>query len=186
MVFNDSLQIFSKSKVNYPNNNSSKSNLHKLITENSLHIGKSIGLVVDKGVFDDPNSGELRKSLYPRMGYLFRFRNELKLFSEVGNAKKFEIIILNKPDNNGSVHFNMISKHLSNCRIVACNQPEKPQPQHLVHPHFVVKKAIDLYAAPDSSTFKQNCPNYCALASFIFASRNAHKLLLYRPGRVAL
>ena len=109
VVFNDSLQIFSKSKVNYPNNNSSKSNLHKLITENSLHIGKSIGLVVDKGVFDDPNSGELRKSLYPRMGYLFRFRNELKLFSEVGNAKKFEIIILNKPDNNGSVHFNMIS-----------------------------------------------------------------------------
>ena len=92
----ESMKQFTRASSNFILNVSSKSNLHKLILENCLYLGKYIGLVTDKGIFDDPNGGDLRCSLYYRLHNLFRFVNEKNLF-DIGHAKKFEVLILGKP-----------------------------------------------------------------------------------------
>jgi hypothetical protein len=72
-----------------------KSNLYKLILENAFNLSaNNIGMVVDSGIFDDNGLTNYREQVYLRLKYLFRFNNELKLFSEVGNAKKYEVVIL--------------------------------------------------------------------------------------------
>lgn len=97
----ESQKVFFNSYSNYIFNVGGKSNLFRLILENSMQLSnRNIGLVIDEGLFDDNNAGAFRKHLYHRMTYHFRFNNELKLFSEVGNAKKYELIILgNSRDN---------------------------------------------------------------------------------------
>jgi len=91
----ESFKYFFNSPNNYSFNSGGKSNLFRLVLENCLKLSqKNVGLVIDEGLFDDPNVGVFRKALYYRMLNHFRFNNELKLFSEVGNAKKYEIIIL--------------------------------------------------------------------------------------------
>ena len=45
-------------------------------------------------MYDDARGGALRKELYCRLKYLFQFRNEMKLFSQIGNAKNYEISII--------------------------------------------------------------------------------------------
>ena len=71
-----------------------KSNLYKLILENAFNVSsRNIGMVVDSGIFDDNGLTNYREQVYLRLNYLFRFNNELKLFSEVGNAKKYEVVI---------------------------------------------------------------------------------------------
>lgn len=70
-------------------------NLYKAILYNSLYLSNGfIGIVHDRGIYSDRQGDALRNYLYNRLEYLFRFNNELKLFSGVGNAKKFEVSIL--------------------------------------------------------------------------------------------
>jgi len=72
-----------------------KPNLHKLVIENCLNISNGIvGIIHDKGIYEDNNGQVLRGKLYKLLKYYFQFQNELKLFSGVGNTKKFEISIL--------------------------------------------------------------------------------------------
>jgi hypothetical protein len=96
LIFADSCKVFFRAQSNYCLNQSAKSNLYKLFYEQSMNIGKYIGLVHDRGIFSDSKGVELRKQAYLKLKYLFRFNNELKLFADVGNAKKFEISILVK------------------------------------------------------------------------------------------
>jgi hypothetical protein len=105
-VMMDCTMHFVNAKQNFPLNDSSKSNLHKLVVESSINAGKHVGIVIDKGIFDDPNGGKLRSAIFNRLKYIFRFRNELKLFNEVGNAKKFEILILS---NSKTINFDQIA-----------------------------------------------------------------------------
>jgi len=89
-----SLKSFFNSICNYQYS-SGKNNLFKLILENALSLSpKLIGFVIDDGIFGDLKSGRLRAALFKRINYLFRFNNELKLFGEVGNAKKYEILTI--------------------------------------------------------------------------------------------
>jgi len=97
-IFAESSKSFFRNKVCYPLNTSSKSNLYKLFYEQAAGLGCYIGLVHDRGIFSDSKGVGLRKIAYESLKYLFRFNNELKLFSEVGNAKKFEVSILKTSD----------------------------------------------------------------------------------------
>jgi hypothetical protein len=82
-------------KSNFPYTQG-KSNLFKLIIENTLRINsKYLGFVIDTGLFDQNGMEDFRSVLYRQLQFLFRFSNDLKLFEEVGGAKKFEVIILN-------------------------------------------------------------------------------------------
>ena len=95
LINTDSTQNFLCSMSNYPATKNSSANLYKSVLENALNYStKHIGILHDKGVYDDSKDNELRKKLYYRLEYYFQFQNELKLFSEVGNAKKYEISIL--------------------------------------------------------------------------------------------
>jgi hypothetical protein len=78
-----------------------KSNLYKLVLENSLNLSNSgIGMVIDQGIFDSSDDILFREELYPKLKYLYRFNNELKLFAEVGNAKKYEVVIIDNLNTN--------------------------------------------------------------------------------------
>ena len=50
-------------------------------------------------------------SAYENLEYLFRFNNELKLFTDVGNAKKFEVSIfnMNKKESAMSISWSFMS-----------------------------------------------------------------------------
>ncbi|MDB9987978.1 hypothetical protein OAD88_01225 [Flavobacteriaceae bacterium] len=95
LIFTDSVQSFFSSISNYPYNTSSTTNICKLFLEQSLSIGKLIGLVHDRGIYSDSKGLKLKNTSYENLEYLFRFNNELKLFTDVGNAKKFEVSIFN-------------------------------------------------------------------------------------------
>jgi hypothetical protein len=49
------------------------------------------GFLHPEGIYDDPNGGDFRKQVYPRLRAHFQFHNELKLFPEVHHVTKFSI-----------------------------------------------------------------------------------------------
>ncbi|MDR3749020.1 MAG: hypothetical protein P4M04_12840 [Acidobacteriota bacterium] len=51
------------------------------------------GFLHPEGVYDDPNGGQLRSALYPRLRSHFHFRNELLLFAEIGDTRPYSINI---------------------------------------------------------------------------------------------
>lgn len=106
-IYYTSLKMFVRAKNNFNYNDSVKSNLYKLFCESSLYLAKYIGLIHDRGIYNDTRGGRFRELLYKKLMYLFRFNNELLLFSEVGNAKKYEVSILNRSKN--EVSFKVIS-----------------------------------------------------------------------------
>lgn len=89
-------QSFVKSSQNFNLISGQKPNLYKLVLEKTMRLGENIGLVHDKGVYEDLDAGFFRENLYHRLSYYFQFQNEKKLF-DVGNAKQFEISILSVP-----------------------------------------------------------------------------------------
>lgn len=95
-VFYNSFKTFVRSNNNFPLNESAKSNLYKLFYEILLKISTISGLIHDRGIFNDSKGNKLRYYAYKHLINLFRFNNEMLLFQDVGNAKKFEISILSK------------------------------------------------------------------------------------------
>ena len=115
----ESSKSFFNSINNYQFNKGGKSNLFRLVLENSLQITRNnIGLVIDEGLFDDTNIGQFRKHIFHRLIYLFRFNNELKLFSEVGNAKKYELLVLGVEK--AEINFDTISNLFHPITIDSC------------------------------------------------------------------
>lgn len=85
--------------TNYPLLKGSKANAYKAFICKSFDIGNSnsiIGLIHDKGIFEDKHSEDLRSFLYKKLEYYFHYHNELRLFKEIGHAKKFEVTISRK------------------------------------------------------------------------------------------
>ena len=127
LLFTDSIQTFFNSKANYPKNTSSTTNIYKLFLEQSFSIGKLIGLVHDRGIYSDSKGVQLKKHSYKNLMYLFRFNNEKKLFTDVGNAKKFEVSIFNSNKEN-EFSFDTISnlyhpKTIDNCFSIKSVNP---------------------------------------------------------------
>jgi hypothetical protein len=82
----ESTSVFLSALQNYPLLVGQKNNLFKCVLENGFNlVGKQgfMGLLHPEGVYDDPNGGELRKQIYPRLKYHFQYTNELSLFAEV-------------------------------------------------------------------------------------------------------
>jgi len=86
-------QNFLNASCNYPVLAGQKANLYKcflpLAWGNSSDQGIS-GFLHPEGVYDDPNGGIMRSTIYKRLKLHFQFRNELKLFP-IQNTRKFSI-----------------------------------------------------------------------------------------------
>ena len=81
---------------NYPMLKGQQTNLYKCFLPKSWELGSNQGIsafVHPDGVYDDPNGGEFRKELYPRLRYHFQFQNEKKLFEEVANRAIYSLNI---------------------------------------------------------------------------------------------
>lgn len=93
LMFVECLKNYVNAKVNFELLNGQKPNLHKLIVENTMILGRYFGIIHDKGIYDDSSGQLIRNKLFKRLNFLFQFQNELPLFQGVGNTKKFEISI---------------------------------------------------------------------------------------------
>ncbi len=89
-------QAYLNAPCNYALLEGVPTNLYKCFIVRALEIGTSSGvtaLIHQDGLFDDPKGGALREAAYPRLGWLFRFKNELQLFSDVGNLRPYALSI---------------------------------------------------------------------------------------------
>ena len=88
--------FFMNASQNYPLLQGQQTNLYKCVLENGFSLLSKngyMGLLHPEGVYDDPNGQPLRKEIYPRLAYHFQFRNQLKLFTEVGDRFDYGIHI---------------------------------------------------------------------------------------------
>ena len=101
---------FLNATQNYPLLQGSQSNLFKCFLPQSWLFGNRNGVqgfLHPEGVYDDPNGQVFRKEIYQRLVFHFQFRNQLKLFAEIGDRVYYGIHIYTglKP----SISFNSIN-----------------------------------------------------------------------------
>lgn len=89
-------QAFLNATQNYPQLVGQKANLYKCFLPrawvNANAQGVS-GFLHPEGIYDDANGGSLRRQVYQRLRSHFQFKNDIKLFSEVDNSRKYSINI---------------------------------------------------------------------------------------------
>ena len=91
---------FMNAPQNYPLLKGQQTNLYKCIVENGFQwIGREgyLGLLHPEGLYDDPKGGAMRKEIYRRLRYHFHFRNQLKLFAEIGDRVDYGIHVYSGP-----------------------------------------------------------------------------------------
>jgi hypothetical protein len=89
-------QNFVNAKQNYPLLQGTQSNLYKCFLPQAWDLSNRHGIsgfLHPDGVYDDPNAGEFRAEIYPRLRVHFQFQNEFKLFAEVHNETIFGVNI---------------------------------------------------------------------------------------------
>jgi hypothetical protein len=87
---------FLNSKNNYPELKGILTNLYKNFIVASWKLigtGGVVGLIHPEGVYNDPNGGKLRNSLYKRLRAHYQFRNQFMLFEEVAHREEFSLNI---------------------------------------------------------------------------------------------
>lgn len=105
----EGIQNYLNSSQNFPSLKGVASNLFKpffplsflLIAENGV-----VGFLTPESLFDDPKSRLIRSEIYPRLRFHFQFENQKKLFTEIGNTRRYGINILGKPKK--SINFKYI------------------------------------------------------------------------------
>lgn len=83
---------FMVSRVNHPLLHGVQGNLYKCFLEKAWQNsspGAAVGLWHQTGMFDDPHGGRFRAAFYARARLALSFKNELKLFQEIGNQRTF-------------------------------------------------------------------------------------------------
>jgi hypothetical protein len=88
--------VFLNNHALYPSLAGVQTNLYKNFIERSwglLSRQGVAGLLHPEGVFDDPKGGRFREAYYRRLLAHFQFKNELKLFDDIGNRVAFSINI---------------------------------------------------------------------------------------------
>lgn len=83
---------FMNAHCNYPLLEGQQTNLYKCILENGFSLLSDsgfMGLLHPEGVYDDPHGQPLRREIYKRLIYHFKYQNELQLFAEVLHGKKY-------------------------------------------------------------------------------------------------
>jgi len=89
-------QAFQNAKQNYPRLQGMQTNSYKCFLPQGWMIGDEKGVTAflhPEGIYDDPNGGNFRKFVYPRLRGHYQFINELKLFADVGHQKKYSLNI---------------------------------------------------------------------------------------------
>lgn len=101
-------QNFYGAMQNYPLLKGTPANLFKCFLPQSWDYGRDNGIAAfihPEGVYNAPNGGELRKTLYKKLRYHFQFVNQFKLF-DIGNTRTYS---LNVYSNRASGTFDSIS-----------------------------------------------------------------------------
>lgn len=91
-IENTCSSAFMNAYCNYPLLEGQQTNLYKCILENGFSLLSDsglMGLLHPEGVYDDPHGQPLRREIYKRLIYHFKFQNELQLFAEVLHGKKY-------------------------------------------------------------------------------------------------
>jgi hypothetical protein len=86
-------QSFLNAPVNYSLMHGIQTNLYKCFLPLAWRLGSTNGIcgyLHPEGIYDDPQGGEIRTEVYPRLVYHFQFVNELRLF-ENDHHTKFSI-----------------------------------------------------------------------------------------------
>lgn len=86
-------QMFLNAYCNYPLLLNQQVNLYKCFLPLSWFLSNSTSVqafVHPEGVYDDPNGGILRKTLYKKLVKHYQFQNEAKLF-DIGNRNKYSL-----------------------------------------------------------------------------------------------
>lgn len=89
----EGMQNFLNAQQNYPVLRGVQTNLYKCFLPQAWRLGSQngvAGFLHPEGIYDDPKSGQLRASVYPRLRVHFQFQNERALFP-IGNRNKFSI-----------------------------------------------------------------------------------------------
>ena len=92
----EATQNFLNAFQNYPLLKGMKANLYKCFLPLGWKLnGRSgvAGYLHPEGPYDDPEGGQLREALYPRLRSHFQFTNEMLLFQEVDNHARYSINI---------------------------------------------------------------------------------------------
>lgn len=121
MIGTECTSFFMNSSQNYPLLKGQQTNLYKCVLENGFSLlGKIgfMGLLHPEGVYDDPNGQPLRKEIYPRLRYHFQFRNQLKLFAEVGDRFDYGIHVYSGL--RSEIFFNSINNLFHPTTIAGC------------------------------------------------------------------
>ncbi|MFH1621630.1 MAG: N-6 DNA methylase [Candidatus Omnitrophota bacterium] len=92
----EGLRNYLHSSGNFDVLKGSSANLYKCFLPISWYLNNNQGVsgfITDEGIYNHPTGLELRKTCYQRLKKCFYFKNEKMLFSDVGHAKKFEMVI---------------------------------------------------------------------------------------------
>ncbi len=87
-------QAFLNAQQNYPRLKGMQTNSYKCFLPQGWRIGRDDGNTAylhPEGVYDDPNGGEFRKVLYPRLRAHYHFQNQFKLFSDIDNQNYYSV-----------------------------------------------------------------------------------------------
>ena len=88
----EGIKAFLNGLQNYPLLVGVQTNLYKCFITQGWRVGSGagiVGLIHQDGVFDDPEGGALRRAFCLRGRLVARFRNELRLFADIGNVRPF-------------------------------------------------------------------------------------------------
>ena len=145
------VKAFLSSEANYPSLKGSKTNLYKYFLPLAFRVASEDGISAflhPEGVYDDPNGGVLRESIYPRLLFHAQFINWLKLFEDPGAAMSYGLGVYGKEKK--QVRFKSISKVFHPTTLIdsissACKEKalpfEKDDDGHWVvagHPNRIV------------------------------------------------
>ena len=90
----EATQNFLNAIQNHPRLRGVQTNSYKCFLPQGWRIGRDDGMTAflhPEGVYDDPNGGDFRRALYPRLRGHYQFVNEFNLFSEVDHHAKFSV-----------------------------------------------------------------------------------------------
>lgn len=89
-------QNFLNANVNYPQLAGQKANLYKCFLPQVWRVSNDngvAGFLHPEGIYDDSNGGNFRTEVYARLRAHFQFKNDIKLFLDVDNSRKYSINI---------------------------------------------------------------------------------------------
>jgi hypothetical protein len=88
------IQGFFGSKANYTILQGIAPNVYKCFLPTTWDLASQrgiVGLLHPENIFDEADAGRLRREMYSRLRCHFQFRNEKRLFPDVGNTRKFSV-----------------------------------------------------------------------------------------------